>query len=339
MSSTTLRLTKILRPKLEASWRLNGRPQGLTCSSTASCARSGRRGNPRYDRSPRGDCSDRHLRGSRPALAALRPRARPRALRVAPLRRARSADDRHHRRRVLPDAARAVERRRDEPRRAGRRRPRRCRGVPTPLWPRQAAPAALPALPRPSAARRPRPVVTHARRRHARPRPVHPGDRRTRAVLGALRGVRRRHARRRLGTTPEPADRPRPARDVAGRHLDADVLDRAGRALRRLLPAELVPRRRAARPGHAPTAERDRLLHDRRADRRQLRPVHGVAAPHHLAGARARGVQRQPADALHALGRARGGRERLRPLGPREGHPRDTSSSDATSCAARCPRS
>ena len=61
------------------------------------------------------------------------------------------------------------------------------------------------------------------------------------------------------------------------------------------------------------------------------------AAPSRAAGARARGVQRQPADALHALGRARGDRQRLRPRGAREGPARTTSSSAATSCAAALP--
>ena len=61
--------------------------------------------------------------------------------------------------------------------------------------------------------------------------------------LGADRGLLRDHLRGHRGAAPEPADRPRPARRLARRHLDADVLDRAGRALRRLLPARLVPRR------------------------------------------------------------------------------------------------
>ena len=122
-------------------------------------------------------------------------------------------------------------------------------------------------LPQASRPRRPRPVVADARRGHARPRPVHPGDRRARALLDPLRGGRRDRVRRARRAAAEPARRPRAARRLARRHLDADVLDRADRALRRLLPARLVPRRRAARPGHEPAAERDRPLHDRRAAR------------------------------------------------------------------------
>ena len=64
-------------------------------------------------------------------------------------------------------------------------------------------------------------------------------------------------------------------------------------------------------------------------------------ALHHLMlpGARARGVQRQPADALHALGRARGDRQRLRARRAREGAAGAGRASRATSCAPRCRRS
>ena len=71
------------------------------------------------------------------------------------------------------------------------------------------------------------------------------------AVVGIGFGVDR-------GAPPQPADRPCAPRRVARRDLDADVLDRARRALRRLLPARLVPGRRAARPRHEPAAERHR---------------------------------------------------------------------------------
>ena len=60
-------------------------------------------------------------------------------------------------------------------------------------------------------------------------------------------------------------DRPRAARRLARRDLDADVLDRPRRALRRLLQARLVPGRRAARPGRPAAAAQDRAVHDRRA--------------------------------------------------------------------------
>ena len=66
-------------------------------------------------------------------------------------------------------------------------------------------------------------------------------------------------------------------------------------------------------PGTSPPLERDRALHDRRAPRGEPRPLRAGAPSSPAAGARARRVQRQPADTLHALGRARGDRQRLRP--------------------------
>ena len=72
------------------------------------------------------------------------------------------------------------------------------------------------------------------------------------AIVGVAFGVV-------VGAPPQPADRPRAAGGLARRDLDADVLDRARRALRRLLPARLVPRRRPARPGSGASAARHGL--------------------------------------------------------------------------------
>ena len=93
-------------------------------------------------------------------------------------------------------------------------------------------------------------------------------------------------------------------------------------------------------PGVTPPPHQDRALHGRRAARRCSGRlfVRGVAPPR-PARARARRLQRQPAHALHALGRARGGRQRLRPRGAGEGPAGARSSSRATSCARRCRRS
>ena len=83
-------------------------------------------------------------------------------------------------------------------------------------------------------------------------------------IFAAIVGITLRRDRR---AAAQQADRSRAARHVARRHLDADVLDRARRPLRRLLPARLVAGRGPARPGRTPAAERHRPLHDRRAAR------------------------------------------------------------------------
>ena len=58
--------------------------------------------------------------------------------------------------------------------------------------------------------------------------------------------------------------------------LDADVLARAGRALRLLLPAGLVPRRRPARPGRRRPAAHHRHVHGRRAAGRPVATASGT---------------------------------------------------------------
>ncbi len=72
-------------------------------------------------------------------------------------------------------------------------------------------------------------------------------------------------------------------------------------------------------PGTSPPSERHRPLHRRRAPRREPRPLRAGVPPPPAAGARARRVQRQPAHTLHALGRARGDRQRLRARRARQG--------------------
>ena len=183
---------------------------------------------------------------------------------------------------------------------------------------------------------RPRPVVAHARRRS---RTTSASSSRRRQSWRSTRSCSRRSSGSRSASSPRCAATGRPTMcfaSLARRHLDADVLDRARRALRRLLPARLVPGRRAARPRHEPAAERHRPLHDRRAARRQLGPLRAGVPPPRAAGARARRVQRQPAHALHALGGARGDRQRLRARRAREGAAGADRRRCATSCARRC---
>ncbi len=193
----------------------------------------------------------------------------------------RAALARHHARRVRAHRARPEQRGRDEPRRAGRRRPGRGHGVRAALRARQAAPAPLPDLPRAPRARRPRPVVADPRRGHARPRPVHPGDGRARALLDPDRGDRRHHVRRdrrRCGATGRPTTR------CASTSLAGISMPTFWIALVALYVGFYrlgwFPGGGAARPGHDPAAERHRPLHDRRAARTATGPVR--QALHHL---------------------------------------------------------
>ena len=67
-------------------------------------------------------------------------------------------------------------------------------------------------------------------------------------------------------------------------------------------------------------AARDRPLHDRRAARRAMGDCSATRSTTCVLPALVLArVQRRPADALHALGGARGARQRLRPRGARQG--------------------
>ena len=171
------------------------------------------------------------------------------------------------------------------------------------------------------AARRPRRVRAEPRRRsRTTSAQCDSRHRRARDPLDPDRGHRRRHARGGRGDAPQQADRPRPARRLARRRVDADVLDRARRSLRLLLPAQLAAR---APDASIPSSPSRRTTP---ASTRSTRCSPGSGARFgnafmHLvlpALVLAR-LQHRPADALHALGGARGDLERLRARGPRQG--------------------
>ena len=201
-------------------------------------------------------------------------------------------------------------------------------------------PAPLRDLPRPRAARRPRPVVADARRGQPRPRPVHSGDGGARALLDHHRCDRRHRVRRRRGAAAQPADR---SRRFASRRSRASRCRRSGSrsialyvgfyrlgwfpGAERLDPGTLPP------PSVTGLYTIDALLAGKWA-----LFVPG-AAPPRAARARARRVQREPADPLHALGRARGDRERLRARGARQGHARAGRRRPLHPARARCRRS
>ena len=229
---------------------------------------------------------------------------------AAPARRARPPADRHHGRRVRADAARAVERGRDEPRRAGGRRPRRGRGVRAPLRPRQAAARSATCSTSTTSLHGDlgQSSLTHDAVTHDLGT-VHPGDGRARALLDALRRVRRRRVRRHRGAAPQPADRPRAPRRLARR---ASRCRRSGSRSSRSTSASTGSTGSRAPAGSTRASTRRRSITglytiDALLARR-LRPLRAGAPPPHAAGARARRVQRQPADAVHALGGARGDR-------------------------------
>ncbi len=282
----------------------------------------------RYDRSSLDDGSDGDHRSPRPARAPLRPRRRALPLRPAPPRSRSSSCCSASR--PSPSCSRSSCRRTPSRRTSASRPP----ATPPPSRPSSTTTASTSRCRSATCSTSTTcSTATSASRRSRTPPSRHDlgtfipatAELALYSVLfAAFVGVALRRDR---GAAAQPADRPRPARHLARRHLDADVLDRARRALRRLLQAQLVPRRRPARPGRRPAAERHRALHDRRAARRQPRPLRDVAPPHHPAGARARGLQRQPADALHALGRARGDRQRLRARRPARRACPDASSS------------
>ncbi|PWU19260.1 MAG: hypothetical protein C5B48_13795 [Candidatus Rokuibacteriota bacterium] len=240
-------------------------------------------------------------------------------LRPPSARGARPAHARDHRRHLRSHATRSEQRGGDESGRAGGRRPRRGGRVRAALRSRQAATGSLRDLPRAPRPRRPRAVHAYPPTRHPRPRGVHPGDGRARDLLDrdrvGLRGGLRHHR----GAPAQPADRPHAARRLARRCLDADLLDRARGALRRLLPARLVPRCRAARCGYRAASARDGALHGRCAHRGERRAVRAGGAPSASPRVGTGGLQRQPPDSIHALGRARGREQRLRAGGAGEG--------------------
>src|SRR5207244_2426692 len=83
---------------------------------------------------------------------------------------------------------------------------------------------------------------------------------------------------------------PCPPGRLARRDLDADLLDRSGRALSWILQARLVSRRRTARSGGDTAAEQNRPVLDRCSAGRSLGTVRTGAPPPRAPRTRARGV-------------------------------------------------